>query len=126
MSKLDANMLDKIKFVPIKELLLPDNDKIKEMKSIYGIEVKYLNFLGSIEFFIANYGLTNLKLKDIEIVKALRNIRNNLDKNIDFFRSDLEYNLMMIINASLQTNKKKKKKKKKFFLCINYILFYLF
>ena len=106
MSKPDANMLDKIKFVPIKELLLPDSDKIKEMKSIYGIEFKYLNFLGSIEFFIANYGLTNLKLKDIEIVKALRNIRNNLDKNIDFFRSDLEYNLMMIINASLQTNKK--------------------
>lgn len=106
MNKIDADKLDGIEFVSLGELLLPDNDKIKELKSIYGLEVEYLNFLGPIEFFIANYGLANSKLKDVEVVKALRNLRDNLDKNIDFFKNDLEYNLMMTINVSLQTNKK--------------------
>ena len=106
MSKPDMDRLDKIEFVSLKDLLLPDDDKIKEIKSIYGKEVEYLNFLGPMEFFIANYGLANSKLKDVEVVKALRNLRDNLDKDIDFFRNDLEYNLMMTINVSLQSNKK--------------------
>src|SRR3989344_1177981 len=106
MSKPDMDRLDKIEFVSLKDLLLPDDDKIKEIKSIYGKEVEYLNFLGPMEFFIASYGLANFKLKDVEVVKALRNLRDNLDKDIDFFRNDLEYNSMMTINASLQSNKK--------------------
>ena len=106
MSKPDMDRLDKIEFVSLKDLLLPDDDKIKEIKSIYGKEVEYLNFLGPMEFFIANYGLANSKLKDVEVVKALRNLRDNLDKDIDFFRNDFEYNLMMTINVSLQSNKK--------------------
>ena len=106
MSKPDMDRLDKIEFVSLKDLLLPDDDKIKEIKSIYGKEVEYLNFLGPMEFFIANYGLANSKLKDVEVIKALRNLRDNLDKDIDFFRNDFEYNLMMTINVSLQSNKK--------------------
>ncbi len=98
--------LDKIDFIPLKELLLPDNDKIRELKSIYGMEVEYLDFLGSLEFFIANYGIVNTKLKDKDVVMALRRLRDNLDKDISFFKDELEYNLMMTINASLQTQRK--------------------
>src|SRR3989344_3745110 len=98
--------LDQIGFIPLKEHLLLDNQKIKEMKSIYQKEFEYAEFLGPLEFFIANYGLYNTELKDEDIVKALNNIRNNLDKDISFFSSDLEYNLMMTISVSLQINRK--------------------
>lgn len=106
MKKIKSEGLDNIGFVLLKELLLPDNNKTKEIKSLYQREVTYLDFLGPLEFFIANYGLASPKLKDDNVVIALRNIRDNLDKNIDFFKTDLEYNLMMTISASLQLSRK--------------------
>lgn len=98
--------LDDVKFIPMRELLLPDNDKVIVIKSLYGREVKYLDFLEPIEFYIANYGLENPKLKDINVVIALRHLRDNWDKDINFFKNELEHNLMMTINASLQFGRK--------------------
>lgn len=98
--------LNTMKFIPLSELLLPDNEKIKELNSIYQREVEYLDFLGPIEFYIANYGINNSKLKDVDVVIALRNIRNHLDKDLGFFKNELEYNLVMTINASLQFGRK--------------------
>lgn len=98
--------LEEIEFVPLEELLLPDNDKIKKIKSLYQKEVEYLDFLGPIEFFIANYGQSNPKIKDKDVIRALRKIRDNWNKNIDFFKDALEYNIMMTIGASLQTQRK--------------------
>lgn len=98
--------LDNIKFIPLKEILLPNNEKVKELKSLYGKEVEYIDFLGPIEFYIANYGIQNPKLKDVDVVKTLRNIRDHLNENIDFFKNELEYNIMMTINASLQFGRK--------------------
>ena len=106
MKKIKSEDLDNIEFVPLKELLLSDNDKIKEIKSLYQREVEYLDFLGPLEFFIANYGLANPKLKDKDVVMALRNIRDNWDKNIDFFKTDFEYNLIMTTSSSLQLSRK--------------------
>ncbi|MBI2631389.1 hypothetical protein HYW75_00105 [Candidatus Pacearchaeota archaeon] len=120
MKKSIAKSLDEIKFVSFKELLLPDNDKIRKLKSIYGMEVEYLDFLGPLEFFIANYGITNTKLKDKDVVLALRRLRDNLDKEISFFRDELEYNLIMTLNVSLQIQRKITKHE--LMLVIKYIL----
>lgn len=98
--------LDNIKFIPLKEILLPDNEKVKELKSLYGKEVEYIDFLGPIEFYIANYGIQNPKLKDVDVVKTLRNIRDHLNENINFFKNELEYNIVMTINVSLQFGRK--------------------
>ncbi len=98
--------LDALEFIPFKEILLQDNEEIKEIKSLYNREVEYLDFLDPIEFFIANYGIWNPKLRDVDVIKSLRNIRDNWDKDIAFFQNDLEYNLMMTINASLQLQRR--------------------
>src|SRR3989338_10941628 len=106
MNKIKSKEIDNMEFVPVKELLLQDTDKIKELKSLCGLEVDYINFLGPIEFFIANYGLQNKKLKDQDVKIALRNIRDHWNENLDFFKSDLEKNIMCTISASLQFGQK--------------------
>ncbi|MEK6927943.1 MAG: hypothetical protein AABX11_05930 [Nanoarchaeota archaeon] len=106
MSEIEKKDLDEIEFVSLKELLLPDNDEVRQIEGIYGKEVEYFDFLGPIEFFIANYGLSNKSLKDKDLIMILRNIRDNLDKNLDFFKKDLEKQIMCTISASLQMQRK--------------------
>mgnify|MGYP001617319255 CR=1 FL=1 len=69
-------------FVPLKEILLEDTEEIKKIKSLYQREEGYSDLLGPIENSIAYYYLDNKKLKDVEVIKILRNIKQNID-NID-------------------------------------------
>jgi hypothetical protein len=94
---------EEIEFISLKELMLQDNDKIREIKSLYEKEEEYSDYLEPIEFCIANLGMDNHKLKDKDIVRALRNVRDNLDKDLDFFKSDLEKEVMFALSESLQT-----------------------
>jgi hypothetical protein len=62
-----------------------------KIKSLQGKESKYSDHLGTIEYSIARYFYENdRKIKDKDAVSALKNIRGNCDKNISFFKRDLE------------------------------------
>ena len=95
-------------FVPLKEILLEDTEEIKKIKSLYQREEGYSDLLGPIENSIAYYYLDNKKLKDVEVIKILRNIKQNIDKNLDFFKSELEKMIMISISVSLQLRRRTK------------------
>jgi hypothetical protein len=79
----------------LSELLLPDTSEIKEIKSIYEREYEYSMYLSEIEFAIAEYYYEeNRNLKDKDVVSALKNIKQNRDKPISFFKKDLEINII--------------------------------
>lgn len=99
--------LEDIEFIRLDNLLLPDNNEVRKTKSLFNKEVDYFLFLGPIEFFIANYGIWNPELQDKDLVRMLQNIRNNFDKELSFFKEDLERQLMCTISASLQISEKK-------------------
>ena len=61
-------------FKPLGELLLEDNEEIKELKSLYQREEEYLGFLGPIESFIAHFYLDEPKLKDVDVIKISKPI----------------------------------------------------
>ncbi len=75
----------------LSEYLEPDTPEILEIKSLFNIEHEYSEYLGTIEYAIANYYHdTNRELQDKNIISALKNIKRNYDKDISFFKSDLE------------------------------------
>ena len=106
-------------FVPLKELILEDNEKIKEIKSLYKKEVEYMDFLGPLEFSMALYYLENKKLKDVDIIRILRKIKQNYDRPLDFFNDELEKMIMSCLSLSLQ---KRPITRYELFLIIGYIL----
>ena len=62
-----------------------------KIKSLQGKEYEYSDYLGTIEYSIARYFYEDdRKIKDEDAVSALKNIRKNCDKNISFFKRDLE------------------------------------
>jgi hypothetical protein len=78
----------------LSELLLPDTPEIKEIKSIYEKEYEYSDYLSEIEFAIAGYYYEeNRNLKDKDVISVLKNIKQNRDKPISFFKKDLEIEL---------------------------------
>ena len=111
-------------FKPLGELLLEDNEEIKELKSLYQREEEYLGFLGPIESFIAHFYLDEPKLKDVDVIKSLRNVRSNYNKGLEFFKSDFERELLGIISFTLQ-NARKKITRHEFFLVLGHILWSL-
>jgi len=75
----------------LSEYLEPDTPEILEIKSLFNIEHEYSEYLGTIEYAIANYYHdTDRELQDKNIISALKNIKRNYDKDISFFKSDLE------------------------------------
>jgi hypothetical protein len=71
--------------------LNPDTPEIMEIKSLQGKEHEYSDSLGTIEYSIARYFYENdRKMKDIDAVSALKNIRKNCNRNISFFKQGLE------------------------------------
>ncbi len=75
--------------------LKPDTPETMKIKSLQGKEYEYSDYLGTIEYSIARYFYENdRKIKDKDAVSALKNIRKNYDKNISFFKRDLEKEIL--------------------------------
>ena len=69
----------------------PDTLEVMKINSLQGKEYEYSDYLGTIEYSIARYFYEDdRKIKDEDAVSALKNIRKNCDKNISFFKQDLE------------------------------------
>ena len=69
----------------------PDTLEVMKINSLQGREYEYSDYLGTIEYSIARYFYEDdRKIKDEDAVSALKNIRKNCDKNISFFKRDLE------------------------------------
>ena len=75
----------------LSEYLEPDTPEILEIKSLYHSEQEYSVWMATIEYTIANYYYnTNKKLRDKNVISALKNIKKNYEKDISFFKSELE------------------------------------
>jgi hypothetical protein len=69
----------------------PDTLEVMKINSLQGREYEYSDYLGTIEYSIARYYYEDdRKIKDEDAVSALKNIRKNCDKNISFFKRELE------------------------------------
>jgi hypothetical protein len=109
-------------FIPIINFLLEDTEEAKKVTTLYQREEEYGEFLGLIEFFIANYFyFDNNKLKDKDVKRALRSLRNNLDSDLDSFKPLFERELVGVIFLGLKTFKRKITKHE-FLLVLKYIL----
>ena len=109
-------------FEPFDKFLLPDNNKIREIKTIYQREEDYIFFLQPIESFFAHYFHEDKpELKDVDVKKTVRKIKSNLNRNPDFFETEFEKELMCIISFALK-NSPKKITKHELHLILGYIL----
>lgn len=71
--------------------LKPDTPEIMKIKTLQGNEYEYSDYLGTIEYSIARHFYENdRKMKDKDVVSALKNIRKNCNKNISIFKQGLE------------------------------------
>jgi hypothetical protein len=104
----------------LSELLLPDTPEIKEMKSIYEKEYEYSDYLSEIEFATAGYYYKeNRNLKDKDVILTLKNIKQNRDKPISFFKKDLEID---IIESLIEPLEEKPLTNHEFTLILDYVL----
>jgi hypothetical protein len=89
----------------LSELLVPDTPETKEIKSIYEKEYEYSDYLSEIEITIAAHHYTeNRNLKDKDVIAALKNIKQNRDKSISFFKKDLEREIVGNLIEPLEEN----------------------
>ena len=89
----------------LSELLVPDTPETKEIKSIYEKEYEYTDYLSEIEITIAaHYYEENRNLKDKDVIAALKNIKQNRDKSIGFFKRDLEKEIVGSLIEPLEEN----------------------
>lgn len=87
----------------LSEFLVPDTPEIKEIKSIYEKEYEYSEYLSEIEFSIAEYYYKeNRKVTDKDVIKALKNIKQNRDKPISFFENALENKIVKSLVEPLE------------------------
>ncbi|KKH98394.1 hypothetical protein EO95_04235 [Methanosarcina sp. 1.H.T.1A.1] len=71
--------------------LAPDTPEVKKIKSLQGIEYEYAEHIGITEYSIARHFCeADRKIKDRDAVSALKNIRKNDNKDVSFFKQDLE------------------------------------
>ena len=69
----------------------PNTLEVMKINSLQGRKYEYSDYLGTIEYLIARYFYEDdRKIKDEDAVSALKNIRKDCDKNISFFKRDLE------------------------------------
>jgi hypothetical protein len=69
----------------------PDTPEVMKIKNLQGKEYEYSDYLGTIEYSIARYFYEDdRKIKDKDAVSALKNIKENPDKSISFFKRELE------------------------------------
>ncbi len=106
------------KKAPLINLLAPDNEKVRELKSIFKKEGAYAEILGPIEYAIASYYKENKKLRDHEVAKAVKNIKLNLDREFNDVKDPLEQD---IFSAACDALQEKKITKHEFLLVLSYI-----
>lgn len=111
--------MEEPEFVPLNKLLLKDNEEVKKLKSIYKREVEYIEVLGPLEYGIALDYLENRKLKDEDVVKALKNIRSNYAKGLEHFKEPVEEKIMYALSMGLQ---KRKITRHELLLVLGYVL----
>lgn len=87
----------------LSELLVSDTPEIKEIKSIYENEYEYSEYLSEIEISIAEYYYNyNRKVTDKDVIKALKNIKLNRDKQISFFEKAFEKKIVKSLVEPLE------------------------
>jgi len=95
---------DEEEYVPIKQLLIPETEEIKDIKSITNAE-EYIDILLPIESTIAEYFLDNRSITDENVKKALNNVKNNLFIEFDKTKFPLEREIQIAISLGLQNKK---------------------
>lgn len=104
----------------LKQLMKKDSKSIIEnLQDIYGKEQEYLMFLYAIELNVNEEYLENKNLQDRDVIKMFKHFLDNLDKDIDFFKSDFEKNLYLNLIDALEEKSITKHELK---LCFRYIL----
>lgn len=89
----------------LSDYLEPDTPEVKEMKSIYENEYEYREYLSEIEFSIVSYYYEeNRKVKDKDVISALKNIKLNRDKPLTFFKKNLEREIVENLIEPLEEN----------------------
>lgn len=100
--------------------LKPDTPEVMKIKSLQGKEFEYSDYLGTIEYIIARHFYENdRKIKDKDAVLALNEIKENYEKNISYFKQDLEKE---IIENLIELLEEQPITCHEFELVINYVL----
>ncbi len=90
-------------FKPLQKLLKKDTEAVKHIKSLYGKEQEYSDFLGEIEHATAEYFYyEDDDLKDEDIKNILKKIKENYLNDLNFFKHELEIEIMEILSEVLQ------------------------
>jgi hypothetical protein len=104
----------------ISSLFKPKNEVIeKNLKSIYNRERDYMSFLIIIEDRVIDEYKEFPRTKDKKIINYLKNLMENLDKDIDYFDSDFEADIYEGFVLTLMNNKITEYELK---LCIKHVL----
>ena len=85
--------------------LAPDTPEVNKIKSLRGKEYEYAEHIGIAEYSIARHFYeADRKIKDKDAISALKNIRKNSNKNISFFKQDLEKEIVKNLIELLEEN----------------------
>jgi hypothetical protein len=107
-------------WLKLSEYLEPDTPEILEIKSLEYIEPEYCEYLGAIEYSIAQYYYENdRKVEDKDVSLSLKNIMLKYELDISFFIRDIE---IQIINYLISPIMEKPITYHEFRLVINYVL----
>jgi hypothetical protein len=83
--------------------LVPDTPEVKKIRSLRGREYEYAEHIGIVEYSIARHFYeADRKIKDRDAVSALKNIKKNCNKNISFFKQDLEKEIVKNLTELLE------------------------
>ena len=107
----------KIELKPLKEILLPDSARTTPSAIKAGEEDKYLGILLTIEGAIAGFYRENPKLKDIDVIKALKNLKKGLTKEYPAGCLEDQIQIRICAIASYKSQTKKEVQ-----ICLAYIL----
>ncbi|AKB37753.1 hypothetical protein MSSAC_3163 [Methanosarcina siciliae C2J] len=100
--------------------LLPDTPEVKRIKSLRGREYEYAEYIGIIEYSIARHFCeTDRKTKDRDAISALKNTRKNFNKDIAFFKPELERE---IVRNLIEVLEEKPRTQHELKLVIDYVL----
>ena len=100
--------------------LAPDTPEVKKIKSLQGREYEYAEHIGIAEYSIARHFYeADRKIKDKDVVSALKNIKKNGNKNISFFKEGLEKE---IVNNLIELLEEKPVTLHELKLVIDYVL----
>jgi|SRR3989344_3621759 len=106
--------------IDLKELLIPENEKILSIEKLRSNDVKkYSGVLSSIELSIAEFYLDNRKLTDLQVISALENFIDNLFAQFDYIKNPLENEIQFGASVGAQRKRISLHELK---LCIKFII----